>query len=154
MTTEGAFSCGKSLPRRGGLVSAFPEPAKYLGSGTDFPRHVHEQYQRHHPYPGRIDISVLQTALNTVLAADDSLRARITLRGKTPLQYHAPFSALNCPVLDFSLTNQEGIEHWETAVTREAVPCWIPLFVIFICSGTGRTAAECRNGPPALAGWR
>ena len=71
---------------------------------------------------GRIDISVLQTALNTVLAADDSLRARITLRGKTPLQYHAPFSALNCPVLDFSLTNQEGIEHWETAVTREAVP--------------------------------
>lgn len=71
---------------------------------------------------GRIDLTVLQNALNQVLAADSSLRARVTLRGKTPLQYHAPFSALTCPVLDFSLTDQEGIEHWETAVTREPVP--------------------------------
>ena len=40
---------------------------------------------------GRVDFSALQRAINLVLEADGSLRTRITLSSRTPVQYQAPY---------------------------------------------------------------
>ena len=71
---------------------------------------------------GRANFPLLQRSVNLVLSADPSLRARITLRGKTPMQYQAPFQKELIPVYDFSQTSPDGIESWEDAFTRETMP--------------------------------
>ncbi|NMA26056.1 MAG: non-ribosomal peptide synthetase, partial [Clostridiales bacterium] len=71
---------------------------------------------------GRVDFVALQKSLQTVLAADSSLRTRVTLQGKTPLQYCVPYREESFPVFDFSQTSPDGIENWEMAVTREPMP--------------------------------
>lgn len=69
---------------------------------------------------GRVDLALLQQSIELVLAADPSLRARIVLQGETPMQYHAPFTAEQFPIYDFTQTSAEGINRWEESVTREA----------------------------------
>lgn len=71
---------------------------------------------------GRVDLAMLQRSLDLVLAADGSLRTRITLDGNLPVQYQADFVQEAFPVYDFTQTSPEGIERWEEAVTREAIP--------------------------------
>ena len=71
---------------------------------------------------GRVNFPLLQRSVNLVLSADPSLRARITLRDKTPMQYQAPFQKELIPVYDFSQTSPDGIESWEDAFTRETMP--------------------------------
>ena len=78
---------------------------------------------------GRLDFSALQRSINLVLAADDSLRTRITLVDKTPMQYQAPFQPEPIPIYDFSQTSQESIENWESSFTREIMPLFdAPLY--------------------------
>lgn len=73
---------------------------------------------------GRIDMAAIQKTLNLVIEADQSLRTQIDLIDGTPVQYHVPYEREQFPVFDFSLTNQEGIAHWENAVTREVIPLY------------------------------
>lgn len=83
---------------------------------------------------GRVDFSILQKTLNLVLEADSSLRTRILLQDGVPMQTQSPFVPEQFPVFDFSLTDQAGIAHWETTLTRESLPLYdAPLyrFVLF-----------------------
>ena len=73
---------------------------------------------------GRIDMAAIQKTLNLVIEADQSLRTQIDLVDGTPVQFHAPYAPEQFPIFDFSLTNQEGITHWENAVTREVMPLY------------------------------
>ncbi len=73
---------------------------------------------------GRLDIAAIQKTLNLVLASDPSLRTCIVLENGEPMQYHAAYTEEQFPVFDFSLTNPEGISHWETAVAHEAMPLY------------------------------
>ncbi|HHX14470.1 MAG TPA: amino acid adenylation domain-containing protein, partial [Clostridiales bacterium] len=71
---------------------------------------------------GRVDFPLLQKAINLVLQSDDSLRARIVLSDDSPVQYNAPYREEVFPVFDFSMTDEEGIRHWENTITRETLP--------------------------------
>ncbi|MDD3347414.1 non-ribosomal peptide synthetase [Oscillibacter sp.] len=71
---------------------------------------------------GRVDLTVLQQSVDLVLAADASLRTRIALHDRLPVQYQAAFVQEQFPVYDFTQTSREGIENWEAAVTRETIP--------------------------------
>lgn len=86
---------------------------------------------------GRVDFSALQRSVNLVLAADGSLRTRITRSDKTPIQYQAPFQPEQVPIYDFSQTSQEGIESWEEAFTREVMPLIDAPLYRFILLRTG-----------------
>ena len=55
---------------------------------------------------GRVDFSALQRAINLVLEADGSLRTRITLSDRLPVQYQVPFHPEQIPIYDFSQTSQ------------------------------------------------
>ena len=63
----------------------------------------------------------MQDSINLVLEKDSSLRTRMTVKGGEVVQYHAPFEREEFPVYDFGNTSKEGIENWETAVTREPI---------------------------------
>lgn len=89
---------------------------------------------------GRIDFSALQRGVNAVLAADGSLRARIALQDKTPVQYQAPFQAEQIPIYDFSQTSQEGIENWEETFTREVMPLLDAPLYRFVLLRTGENS--------------
>ena len=56
------------------------------------------------------------------MKADATLRTRITLQDGKPVQYFAPCGEERFDIYDFSHTDQEGIESWETAMSREALP--------------------------------
>ena len=71
---------------------------------------------------GRVDFSVLQRSVNLVLSADPSLRTRITLVDKVPMQYQAPYQHEAIPVYDFSQTSQDGIDRWQESFARETLP--------------------------------
>jgi len=71
---------------------------------------------------GRLDFAVLTKVLNAIIEKDSSLRTRITnTPNGTVMQYCVPYSSEDFPVYDFTNTSTEGIENWETAVTREAI---------------------------------
>jgi len=89
---------------------------------------------------GRVDFSALQRGINAVLAADGSLRARIALQDKTPVQYQAPFQAEQIPIYDFSQTSQEGIENWEETFTREVMPLLDAPLYRFVLLRTGENS--------------
>ena len=69
-------------------------------------------------------MAAIQKTLNLVIEADQSLRTQIDLVDGTPVQFHAPYVPEQFPIFDFSLTNQEGITHWENAVTQEVMPLY------------------------------
>ena len=82
---------------------------------------------------GRIDMAAIQKTLNLVIEADQSLRTQIDLVDGTPVQFHAPYAPEQFPIFDFSLTNQEGITHWENAVTREVMPLYRHPLLLLRC---------------------
>ena len=72
---------------------------------------------------GRVDFALMQQALNLVTEHDMSLRTRLVMQPDgMPLQYHAPYEPEEFPLLDFTLTDEQGISHWETTLTREPIP--------------------------------
>lgn len=89
---------------------------------------------------GRLNFPLLQRSVNLVLSADSSLRTRITLQGKTPMQYQAAFQTEAIPVYDFSQTNQAGIENWQTAFTREVMPLLDTPLYRFVLLRTGENS--------------
>ena len=72
---------------------------------------------------GTFDAAVAAQCLNLVLESDGSLRTRIFMGDdRVPVQYEAAFVQEQFPVLDFSLTDQEGMRRWEESITREVMP--------------------------------
>ncbi len=71
---------------------------------------------------GRLDVALIQRAINSVIEADPSLRTRIVLENGEPRQYHASFSPEQFPVFDFSPSNTSGVARWEAAITHEHIP--------------------------------
>ncbi len=68
---------------------------------------------------GHLDFPLLQESIRQVLEKDASLRTCLTMSDDGIVQYHVPYTREEFPVFDFSNTSKEGIENWETAVTRE-----------------------------------
>ena len=89
---------------------------------------------------GRVDFSALQRAINLVLEADGSLRTRITLSDRLPVQYQVPFHPEQIPIYDFSQTSQEGIESWEEAFTREIMALTDAPLYRFVLLRTGENS--------------
>ncbi len=83
---------------------------------------------------GTFDIALLQECLNLVLQSDSSLRIQITLNDNhIPMQYEQEYREQQFPVFDFSATNQTGIQHWESSITKEVMPVLnAPLFYFAI----------------------
>ena len=71
---------------------------------------------------GRVDFAALQQSINLVIESDASLRTQLVRVEGQLMQYHAPFIREEFPVYDFSSTSAEGVESWESAVTRELIP--------------------------------
>ena len=71
---------------------------------------------------GRVDFMLLQESILLVLKSDASMRTRIVMENGTPMQVHEPFEDEVFPVFDFSHTGGQGLESWEAAMTREAIP--------------------------------
>ena len=71
---------------------------------------------------GQLDFPVLQESIHRVLQSDTSLCTRMTMVDGELMQYHAPYEREDFPVYDFTNTSKEGMESWETAVTRERIP--------------------------------
>ncbi len=86
---------------------------------------------------GRVDLPVLQQCIDLVLASDSSLRTQIVLRDGLPMQIQTDFVQTPFPVYDFTQTSAEGVESWETAVTREAMPLLDAPLYRFILFRTG-----------------
>lgn len=89
---------------------------------------------------GRVNFPALQRSVNLVLAADSSLRTRIVLQGKEPVQYQAPFQTEQIPIYDFSQTGQDGIQRWEEAFTRKRMPLLDAPLYRFALLHTGENA--------------
>ena len=70
---------------------------------------------------GRLDFTALQQSINRVIESDSSMRTRLVVRNGEMMQYHAPYVKEEFPVYDFSNTSSEGIENWESSVTRELI---------------------------------
>lgn len=90
---------------------------------------------------GRVDLSLLEKALRTVVDLDPSLRTRITVRDGVPMQYHAPVSGDAVPLLDFACVNEESFGHWATAYTQ--IPIFAPdapLYRFVLCRMGERSA--------------
>ena len=56
-----------------------------------------------------------------MLSKDPSLRTRIILQDKTPMQYQATFQPEAIPIYDFSQTSQDGIASWEEANSYKCI---------------------------------
>ena len=71
---------------------------------------------------GNLDFALLQESLHRVLESDSSLCTRLVQKDGEIMQYHKPYVREDFPVYDFGSTSQDGIQNWETAVTREPIP--------------------------------
>lgn len=85
-------------------------------------------------FSNRIHYSLLQEAINLVLERDVSLRTRIHLgEDGVPVQYTVPYEREAFPLLDFSMTDEEGICHWASTVSRDPIPLYdSPLYRFFV----------------------
>ncbi len=72
-------------------------------------------------FRGKIDFLLLEKALNHVISNDVSLRTQLTIKEGRPWQYHVPYKESRFQIIDFSMTDENGIRDWEEAVTREAL---------------------------------
>ena len=72
----------------------------------------------------RVRYSLIQEAINIVLEKDVSLRTRICLEDGEPKQYTVPFQKEIFPFLDFSMTDEEGIAHWATTMSKDPMPLY------------------------------
>lgn len=93
-------------------------------------------------FSNRIHYSLIQEAINIVLERDVSLRTRITLgEDGVPVQYTIPFERETFPLLDFSMTDGEGVHHWASTVSREPIPLYdSPLYRFMVFRADGNTA--------------
>ncbi len=64
---------------------------------------------------GRVDFTLLEETINHIIKLDDSLRIRFQ-QADPIVQYISPFQYLQLPLFDFSLTNQEGIDHFSVKI--------------------------------------
>ena len=72
---------------------------------------------------GNFDVAFVQNCLNLVLESDRTLRTELTIGEDGELwQWEVPYAQTQFPVLDFSMTNQEGILRWEESIAREVMP--------------------------------
>lgn len=72
---------------------------------------------------GNFDVAFVQSCLNLVLESDRTLRTELTIGEDGRLwQWEVPYACVQFPVLDFSMTNQEGILRWEESIAREVMP--------------------------------
>lgn len=71
---------------------------------------------------GNVDFGLLQESLHQVLESDSSLCTRLVQKDGKIMQYHEPYLREDFPIYDFGSTSQDGIQNWETAVTREPIP--------------------------------
>jgi amino acid adenylation domain-containing protein/thioester reductase-like protein len=72
----------------------------------------------------RVRYSLIQEAINIVLEKDVSLRTRICMEDGVPKQYTVPFQKETFPFLDFSMTDEEGIAHWATTMSKDPLPLY------------------------------
>ncbi len=72
----------------------------------------------------RVHYSLIQEAINIVLERDVSLRTRIHLEDGVPKQYIVPYEKETFSFLDFSMTDEEGIAHWATTMSQDAMPLY------------------------------
>lgn len=70
---------------------------------------------------GQLDFLLLQESIHLVLENDPSMNTRIVVKDEEIVQYHAAYVREDFPVYGFSNTSKEGIENWESAVTRELI---------------------------------
>lgn len=70
---------------------------------------------------GQLDFPLLQESIHRVLEKDASMNTRIVERDGEMVQYHTAYVREDFPIYDFCNTSKEGIENWETAVTRELI---------------------------------
>ena len=91
---------------------------------------------------GRVDFSALQRSVDLVLEADPSLRTRITLRDKVPMQYQSPSRSEVIPIYDFTLSTRDGIEAWEQSFAREVMPTLDAPLYRFVLLRTGETTGS------------
>ncbi|MEA4964456.1 MAG: amino acid adenylation domain-containing protein [Oscillospiraceae bacterium] len=73
---------------------------------------------------GHVDFTLLARSVNLLLEADASLRLRLLPSDGEPLQTYAPYEETQFPVLDFTQTDPDGVEHWMTATAREPMPLY------------------------------
>lgn len=72
---------------------------------------------------GNFDVALIQTCLNLVLKYDGTLRTRIALDEAGQVwQWETPYEKAQFPVLDFSMTDQDGVLRWEESMARAAMP--------------------------------
>lgn len=71
---------------------------------------------------GRVNVSLLQKALHSILQSDASLRTRLQLRDGVPVQYYAEETEAAIDVLDFFMADEESISHWAERFTQLPMP--------------------------------
>ena len=70
---------------------------------------------------GQLDFPLLQESIHLVLENDSSINTRIVEKDGEIMQFHVAYVREDFPVYDFCNTSKEGIENWESAVTRELI---------------------------------
>ncbi len=71
---------------------------------------------------GRLDLPLLETALNIMMRDCDTLRIRIGQNDGVPYQYVAEYSSLTVDVIDFSDRGVEKLYEWDTVQTHTPMP--------------------------------
>jgi amino acid adenylation domain-containing protein/thioester reductase-like protein len=89
----------------------------------------------------RVRYSLIQEAINIVLEKDVSLRTRICLEDGVPKQYTVPFQKETFPFLDFSMTDEEGLSHWASTMSKDPLPLYEePLYRCIVYRIDGNSA--------------
>lgn len=70
---------------------------------------------------GKLDFALLSQVLNQVLEADDSLRLRIRVQDKVPMQSYTPFQVQKFEIYDFTLSGRDAFEKWQEMAAREPI---------------------------------
>lgn len=70
---------------------------------------------------GKVDFALLSQVLNQILQADDSLRLRIQVQDKVPMQSYTPFVQQKFEIYDFTLSGRAAFEKWQEMAAREPI---------------------------------
>ena len=90
-------------------------------------------------FEGLSDTRLLADAVHSVIMSDSSLRTRLSAVNGETMQYHAPYDSPEIPVLDFSMSDEDGYMHWADEQAREPVFCYDgPLYRFAVCKITER----------------
>ncbi len=89
---------------------------------------------------GRLDIPLLQSAVQMLKQTTPQMHTRVMLKDGVPLQCLVPDEQERIPYFDFSLTGSEGIDEWSLSIAREPMPLDAPLCYCAVfkrANGTG-----------------